>query len=459
MPQKVVISIKPYLAHALAMTEPCHEKLNAYYNTDRARFYAAALKSEHKNAAVLRNGRTEHLVMGMRALGILEAEESEEDIAAIKRILRAANKRIYAAISKYAGEKSIPEDAIMKELPISDFSFSDSQVFNLVVIAFVTCSLLRLEIDGDKLKKMVSDLILAHPTSPRRREAANTEQIERAKRIMKKHGRLDANALYDRAAETDDKRDDLEEYFGSANTAGFDLGEYADGIYLSTNNLAVCLAEESPPDAPMSSMELQSALIFCTMRAIVKDRNFCLDLYREDKSVDYDLAVRERDKAQRELAAAEDRIAALRQEAAQTERKQAKLENELLELEADRQELATLRSALHDAGESENEEIAAPSTRRVIPAGSISIGGIDPWRRAMQEAVPEVTFYAADVTIARDVIRNAGEIWFQPAYIGHSQFETVIAIARAARVPVRYFSSTGVARSVSEMYQDTARKR
>lgn len=56
-------------------------------------------------------------------------------------------------------------------------------------------------------------------------------------------------------------------------------------------------------------------------------------------------------------------------------------------------------------------------------------------------------------TCPPSVIANAREVWFQVAGMPHSDFYPLIAAARSHGIPVYYFSSTGVKRSLRKLLE------
>ena len=425
------------VAHALSVLPETHPTIMRIYNRDRAKFYAYAMSCPEKNSPVLYCGRAEHQIMGLRALGILSSQR-DADISAM---LRSADRKAYDAIIADA------RDGYPVELEsyVAGYENVDA-LFAHAVVCFAVYCYQHVDYEKTPLTKQILEFLLF-----RKRDVAmrrKRERDENAIATMKAFLGFDRcngiSGLYHDS--NDEVREALEPLVLMLDDSDIDSSVYTADTLIAPLDAAYVVGDTRKDTAT-------KAFILLLARAIKRDRDFCLDMYREDKVVELETARAEHDKALRDadakIGALIERIAKLESALRDAEKERDAARKEADAHAGDAEELAALRNAMYEANSDAEEPLDAEHTRE-IPDNIAVIGGHQAWARMLSEAAP-VRVWPAGTTCPHRVIASASEVWIQAAHMSHSAFYAAIGAARRAGVPVRYFSSTGVARCVDDL--------
>lgn len=437
MERQFRLNIMPDVAHALASMPQTNNAIMRVYNKNRPKFFAAAQASPLKNSAILKQGRAEHQIMSMRVLGILSAGTEAET----NMIFRAADRKCYDKILEKAnrGETIVIEENI-------DILDSSDAVYDKIVIFLGWCS----KRGVDFAYTEIVDTVLSH-IAYRRESVAIYKSGDAGKsekgilgtmrlQLGFDDGCIGIEGLYNIC--NDPTREILEPLCRLFNMEDLDAGTYTDGIPFTRKDAAKVVSSTRKGTAI-------NTFLLLLIRAIKKDREFCLNMYRDDKIADMESAYIERDKAKRELEAAQKRIRDMEALLREKERECEEARKEIGAHRGDADEIASLRNALYRATRQEDVR-EEKKLEREIPQGTIGIGGHPSWARDVSKETG-IKIWPQGTTCPQSVLSSASEVWIQPAYMDHSSFYAAIRAARKSNVPVRYFSSTGVARCVLEM--------
>lgn len=437
MERQFRLNIMPDVAHALASMPQTSSAIMRVYNKNRPKFFAAAQASPLKNSSILKQGRAEHQIMSMRVLGILSAGTEAET----NMIFRAADRKCYDKIMEKAnrGETIVIEENI-------DISDSSDAAYNKIVIFLGWCSKRGVDFACTE----IVDTVLSHIVYKRESiaiyksgDAGKSEKgILGTMRLQLgfDDGCIGIEGLYNIC--NDPTREILEPLCRLFNMEDLDAGTYTDGIPFTRKDAAKVVSSTRKGTAI-------NTFLLLLIRAIKKDREFCLNMYRDDKIADMESAYIERDKAKRELEAAQKRIRDMEALLREKERECEEARKEIGAHRGDADEIASLRNALYRATRQEDVR-EEKKLEREIPQGTIGIGGHPSWARDVSKETG-IKIWPQGTTCPQSVLSSASEVWIQPAYMDHSSFYAAIRAARKSNVPVRYFSSTGVARCVLEM--------
>ena len=437
MERQLRLNIMPDVAHALVSIPQTNSAIMRIYNKNRPKFFAAAQASPLKNSSVLKQGRAEHQIMSMRVLGILSAGTEAE----INMIFRAADRKCYDRILEKAnrGETIVIEENI-------DISDSSDAVYNKIVIFLGWCS----KRGVDFACTQIVDIVLSHIAYKRESiaiyKSGNAGKSEKEiLGTMRLHLGFDDDCIgigefYNVC--NDRTREFLEPLCRLFDMEDMDAGTYTDGIPFTRKDAAKVVSY-------MPRMTAINTFLLLLIRAIKKDKEFCLNMYRDDKIADMESAYIERDKSKQELDAARKRIRDMEALLREKERECEEARKEIGAHRGDADEIASLRNALYRATRQEDVR-EEKKLEREIPQGTIGIGGHPSWARDVSKETG-IKIWPQGTTCPQSVLSSASEVWIQPAYMDHSSFYAAIRAARKSNVPVRYFSSTGVARCVLEM--------
>lgn len=425
------------IAHALAVLPETHPTIMRIYNRDRAKFYAYAMSCPEKNNPVLYCGRAEHQIMGLRALGILCSQKNTD----ISAVLRSADRKAYDAIIADA------RDGYPVELESYVARYENVDVlYAHAMVCFGVYCYQNIDFDRTPLTEQMMEYLFSRKRSVAIRR--KKERDETAIATMKTFLGFDrCNGISELYHDSNDEvREALEPLVLMLDDSDIDSSVYTSDTLITPLDAAYVVGDTQKDTAT-------KAFILLLARAIKRDRDFCLDMYREDRVVELESARAERDKA---LKDADARVDALTERIAKLESalRDAEKERDAARKEADAhagdtEELAALRSAIYEANSDAEEPLDAEHTRE-IPDNIAVIGGHQTWARMLSEAAP-VRVWPAGTTCPQRVIASASEVWIQAAHMSHSAFYAAIGAARRAGVPVRYFSSTGVARCVNDL--------
>ena len=375
--------------------------------------------------------------MSMRVLGILSVGTEAET----NTIFRSADRKCYDRILEKAnrGETIVIEENI-------DVSDSSDAVYNKIVVFLGWCSARGVDFASTE----VIDTVLSHIAYKResiaiykRGDAGKTEkEILSTMRLQLgfDDGCTGIEEFYNVC--NDHTREILEPLCRLFNMEELDAGTYTDGMLFTRKDAAKVVSSTRRGTAI-------NTFLLLLIRAIKKDKEFCLNMYRDDKIADMESAYIERDKAKQELDAAQKRIRDMEALLREKEKECEDAKEEIESHRADADEIASLRNALYRATRKEDVR-EVKKAEREIPRGTIGIGGHPSWAGAVSKETG-IKIWASGTTCPQSVLSSAPEVWIQPAYMEHSAFYAAIRAARKANIPVRYFSSTGVARCVAEI--------
>lgn len=431
-----LVDLTPDVAHALSAIPQAYNTIMRVYNKNRPRFFAAAQASPLKNSSILKQGRAERQIMGLRVLGILSAGTDAE----INMVFRAADRKCYDQIL----EKGNRGETIILEQHINTLEDSDT-VFNKIIIFLGWCAKRKFNIERtETIETVLTHIAYKRDTIAQGKKEAREISNEEACQIVRSHLGADEcvgiDELYDVC--NDHVRDVFEPLCLLFNREELDAGTYTDGIRLTRKD-ATCIASSTCEETATN------AFLLLLIRALKKDKEFCLSMYRDDKLVDIENAHIERDKAMQAAEAAQKQIEVMKDSLRALEKKYEDAQREVESYRGDADEIISLRNALYRAIRPEDvrEEKKA---EREIPPGTIGIGGHPSWARELSKETG-IKIWPSGTTCPQSVLSSAPEVWIQPAYMDHSSFYAAIKTVRKANVPVRYFSSTGVVRCVAEM--------
>lgn len=425
------------IAHALAVLPETHPTIMRIYNRDRAKFYAYAMSCPEKNNPVLYCGRAEHQIMGLRALGILCSQKNTD----ISAVLRSADRKAYDAIIADA------RDGYPVELENYVAGYEDvDAMFAHAVVCFGVYCYQNIDFDRTPLTKQMTEYLFFRKrnVAMRRKKERDETAIATMKTFLGFDRCNGISELYNNS--NDEVREALEPLVLMLDDSDIDSSVYTSDTLITPLDAAYVVGDTRKDTAT-------KAFILLLARAIKRDRDFCLDMYREDRVVELESARAERDKALKDADAKIDtlteRIAKLESALRDAEKERDAARKEADVHAGDAEELAALRNAIYEANSDAEEPLDAEHTRE-IPGDIAVIGGHQTWARMLSEAAP-VRVWPAGTTCPQRVIASAGEVWIQAAHMSHSAFYAAIGAARRAGVPVRYFSSTGVARCVDDL--------
>lgn len=430
------VNITPEVVHALSAMPQVYGTAMRIYNKNKPKFFAAAQASPFKNNYAIKLGRAEHQVMSMRILGILSSGTDIE----INTIFRAVDKKCYDRMLEDANRG----ETIVLENYLKDSKDSDS-IYNKFIAFLGWCESRKFPVEKTEfVKTLFARVIYMRESIAMYKDTIQEAHPEEVSCVTQTQLGIDdcvgVDGLYNTS--NDHVREILEPFCSLFNMEDLDAGTYTDGIHLTYKDM-IRIA------TPTREETIMNAFLLLIIRAIKKDKEFCLNMYRDDKTVNVENAYIERDKAKQEVEALRSRIRTL-EESLRLERKNYEsAKREIESRRGDISEIISLRSALYASATQEDpkEEKQPP---RDIPVGTIGIGGHPSWARELSKETG-IKIWPRGTTCPQAVLSSAPEVWIQPAYMDHSSFYAAIKAARKANVTVRYFSSTGVTRCVAEM--------
>lgn len=426
------LDLLPHLAAAIGRNPKCRIKLASVFANNRAVYHAAARKSSYYNHPAITSGRAEQTIMARRSLGILLNDDHDDAIS----ILRDGWRPVWQVVASIPRGEPFDFAVIVPLLRCRQMT--DTQTLDCIVCALVLANgsghpVATNECSNEMMQLLLSYTQCVRPVRGQRISMLDTQKAKELFHAISIPGEMGLGLAFG---------EDRYEAVGIlANNIGFALDDYIDDIALTPQDRTACVIAAKGDDELAKDL----ALWALTMRAIRQDKAFCLDVYRDDQEVRLESALWEARKAREARATEQARAERAEARAAALEKSVAAEVARNAELESYRQELAALRSALYatqDAAE-EDEPVDAPA--RAIPANIVCIGGTERWAQRMREVCPGIKVLPADVTFSDADVRNASELWFLPQYLAHSDFYRAVNVARASRVPVYYFPSTGVA--------------
>lgn len=427
------LNIIAEIAYALAVLSETHSTIMRIYNRNKAKFFAAAQSSPDRNALSIYCGRAEHQIMALRAFGILCIGEDFE----INAILRSADRKAYDAIISNS-KRGIP---IVTEEYVARYSNPDVMYAHVIICLGIYASK-NISFERTAVVRDVGEYLINRRKNAAvyRKKSRNEDAISKFREHIGIDGCNGGTELYDK---TGDKiREVLDPLCALLNYEDIDFGIYTTDTLISPLDAAYIVGNTREETAVRS-------LLLLLARAMKRDRDFCLEMYREDKVVELDRMKAERDRAVRESEERTHRIEMLEASLREAEKERDKAKKEADSHAGDASELAALRNALYAA--SRNADVPAdPECRREIPEGIVVIGGHPAWARMISEAT-SVRVWPAGTTCPNRIIASATEVWIQAAYMSHSAFYAAINAARKAGIAVRYFSGTGVDRCIEDL--------
>lgn len=430
------VEIAPAVCQALAILPNASEAIGRIYNTDRGRFFSAAMKNPNANDPHFGAGRAEHRINAVKALGILSAGSQEE----IRALLRAADRDTYDTILRESkklseGQRLFVDDKVKPRATESDDCF-----YARCLVAIGICSALSVPV---QYTQFVADMI-AHMMDTKRAVSRKQNRTRDDISVRKMRNAIGAErvngltGLYNAA--TDAQRKQYDHLFALLNAESIDGGLYTDSVLLTPLDASGIMLEGDP---------FVNAFITILARSIRLDRNTCLSLYNDTRPDRIEAARHEAQAAKESEQSAIHRVHDLEQAVAELERKAESLRAELETHSGDREELAALREAVYNAADDTPPQHSEKQLRE-IPKNTVVIGGHPSWARQLSD-ITGVRCYPAGTTCPRSVIDTADEVWIQPSYMGHSEYYAVIDRARANAVTVRYFSTTGITKCVEQI--------
>lgn len=425
-----------HVASGVAFLPEARRALQSIYQSDPARFSAAAQACPQRNARVLHAGRAEMDYACMQALGVLFGGTEKE----VKRLLRAALRPAFDRLSALTPGSTVDlED-------ISDcFDFSDADA--LCAHLFVTlgiCSVFGLQPQASgALGVMLQSMLAEYGRGLEARLQFTPKQVSAAAAKLKSQCGQSSFSGWQDVAEAFAPLA-LERELSALEHGGIDIGVYTSGIACGEKD-APYIAGETPRESFLF------AALFLLGRAIGRDKSHALDVYRKQNEAEKAIDRWKRVQGREQLF--QRRIQSLENALRLAEKNAAEAKMEAKSHAGDAQELASLREALWAASQT-NEEPEAKEKTRDLPKRIVIIGGHFAWAREMEKATGAHA-WPCGVTCPPQVVAGADEIWIQAAYMTHKAFYAVIEDARRLGKAVHYFPSTGVARCVEAMRRKT----
>lgn len=423
------IDLRPYLAAAIARNDRAYARGRMLYYDKPAECEAAALKSGCKNHRVITSCRTEYELKARQMLGVL-CQYDEPDVTSV---IAHGWRQLYSAIK---ADKPINTDQFRSE---------DNDAADLLFVSAYFCTVLDKPFPAG-LHPIVADIAQSYEQDPAETYTSPADMTT---------GKTWYPSRNTGTASLDDAPDqDAGEPFELlAHMMGIGLSDYLYGVRLTAEQKGACaLAAEA-----RESLARPLGYFALLINAIKADRRYLLDTHAEKLIIDAKTAQIEASKGREAASRATDQlnralatIAELRRQVEALDNDKRKLTAELAEHDGDAQELAALRSALYRA--EEEPEDAQPATAIVPPSQRIvCIGGHQRWIAQMREALPDIKYIPADVTLDYNVLNDCDTVWFRADYMSHTQYTPAIDICRTRHIPVYYFSARGAERCIAEI--------
>lgn len=125
------------------------------------------------------------------------------------------------------------------------------------------------------------------------------------------------------------------------------------------------------------------------------------------------------------------------------------------EAEMEHRELLDLRELIYNLenGEEETEEVSDPAVSfpYVTKKRTVVFGGHDTWSKAIRPMLPGVTFIPRGQNPNAEMIRGADVVWLQANAMAHKDFYKIMNVARAHRVPIRYFGFASASKCAAQL--------
>lgn len=428
MEQKT-LDIRPYLAAAIARNDRAYARGRMLYYDRPAECEAEALKSGCKNHRAITSCRAEYELKARQMLGVLCHYDEPE----VTPVVAHGWRQLYSAIKS---DKAVNVDQYRSE---------DNDASDLLFVSAYFCSILDKQLPGS-LKQLIYELTQSYEQAPADTYVAPAD-IATGKRLLP--SRSTGTAALDDAAD----QQSGEPFELLAHFMGLGLSDYLYNVKLTAEQKGMCALIADGDDKLIRPLAYFAMLI----NAIKADRRYLLDTHAEKLIIDARTAQIEAAKSREDAARATDQlnralatIADLHRQTDALENDKRRLTDALAEHEGDAQELAALRSALYRA-EEEPEEPPAPTAVAPPSQRIVCIGGHQRWIVQMRDALPDVKFIPADVTLDYNVLDECDAVWFRADYMSHTQYTPAIDICRTRHIPVYYFSGRGAERCIAEI--------